>query len=77
MFFISWNKHVFFSVFFLYPEINCFFSEIGNNPMRALGRKKNMFARLSPIIAWSIPKVLWGVNIIKDQLLNKNTMLGA
>ena len=27
-------------MFFLSPEINWFFSEIGNNPMRALARKK-------------------------------------
>ena len=30
-------------MFFLSPEINCFFSEIGNNPMRALGRKNTCF----------------------------------
>ena len=30
----------FFGIFFLSPEIDCFFSEIGNNQMRALGRKK-------------------------------------
>ena len=30
-------------MFFLSPEINCFFSEISNNLMRALGRKKHMF----------------------------------
>ena len=40
MFFISWIKLFFFVMFFLSPEINWFFSEIGNNPMRALGRKK-------------------------------------
>ena len=27
-------------MFFLSPEINWIFLEIGNNPMRALGRKK-------------------------------------
>ena len=30
----------FFGMFFLSPEIDWFFSEIGNNLMRALGRKK-------------------------------------
>ena len=30
-------------MFFLSPEINFFSLEIGNNPMRALGRKKHMF----------------------------------
>ena len=42
MFFILWNKLVFFVMFFLSPEFK-FFSEIGNNPMLALGRKKHMF----------------------------------
>ena len=32
----------FFGMFFLSPKID-FFSEIGNNLMRALGRKKHMF----------------------------------
>ena len=43
MFFISWNKLDFFRNVFLSHEINFFLSEIGNNPMRALGRKKDMF----------------------------------
>ena len=43
MFFISWNKLVFFEMFFLSPEINCFSSEIGNNLMHALDRTKHMF----------------------------------
>ena len=30
-------------MFFLSPEIDHFFPEIGNNLMRALGRKKHMF----------------------------------
>ena len=30
------------NVFYL-PKLTLFFSEIGNNPMRALGRKKHMF----------------------------------
>ena len=30
-------------MFFLSPEIDCFFPKIGNNPMRALGRKKHVF----------------------------------
>ena len=33
----------FFGMFFLTPEIDCFISEIGNNLMRAQGRKKHMF----------------------------------
>ena len=40
MFFISWNKLV-FSAFFLFPEINCFFSEIGNKFNARSGQKKN------------------------------------
>ena len=42
-FFISWNKLVFFEMFFLFPEINWFFSQIYNNLMRTLGRKKHVF----------------------------------
>ena len=30
-------------MFFLSTEIDCFFPKIGNNLMRALGRKKHMF----------------------------------
>ena len=30
-------------MFFLSPEIDCFFPEIGNNLMRMLGKKKHMF----------------------------------
>ena len=42
IFFISRNELVFFSKCFLSPEIDCFFPKIGNNLMRALGRKKHM-----------------------------------
>ena len=41
IFFIPLNE--FFLMFFLSPEIDSFFSEIGKNLMRALGRKKHMF----------------------------------
>ena len=42
--FLSLGINLFFiGMFFLSLEINCFFSEIGKNPMRALGRKKHMF----------------------------------
>ena len=37
--FISY-KLAFSQCFFLFSEINSFFSEIGNNVMRPLGRKK-------------------------------------
>ena len=40
-----------FRYVFLSPEINCFFSEIGNNPMRALGREKHMF-----FFGYALPK---------------------
>ena len=43
MFFISWNKLVFFGMFFYLPKLTGSFSEMGNNPMRMLGRKKHMF----------------------------------
>ena len=33
----------FFGIFFLSTKIKCFFSKIGNNSMRALGRKKTCF----------------------------------
>ena len=42
-FFISWNKFVFYLNVFCYLPKLTVFSEIGNNLMRALGRKKHMF----------------------------------
>ena len=41
--YLSLEMKLFFSAFFLSFEINWGFSEIGSNPMRALGRKKHMF----------------------------------
>ena len=46
IFVISQNELGFFfekKIFFLSPESDSFFSEIGNNLMHALGRKKHMF----------------------------------
>ena len=40
--FISRNELGFFEMFSLSPEIDRFFSEINNNLMHALGRKKHM-----------------------------------
>ena len=42
------KNHIAGIMFFLSPEINlfffkCYISEIGNNPMRVLGRKKYVF----------------------------------
>ena len=42
-FFYLLKSIYFLEICFLSPEINWFFSEIGNNPMRALGRKKTCF----------------------------------
>ena len=43
IFFISRNELVFFRNLFFISRNWQFFSEIGNNLMRALGRKKHMF----------------------------------
>ena len=43
IFFIFRNELGFFRNVFLSTEIDWFFSEIGSNLMRALGRKKHMF----------------------------------
>ena len=42
VFYLSKLSCFFSEMFFLSPEIDCFFSEICNNQMRAPGRKKHM-----------------------------------
>ena len=41
-YFLKWTCF-FFEMFFLSTKIKCFFSKIGKNLMRALGRKKTRF----------------------------------
>ena len=40
---LSPEMNLFFSECFFRPKLPAFFSEIGNNPMRALGRAKRFF----------------------------------